>query len=202
MSASNASARMDDGSARCGWACASAAPSGPFRQGVGHALGDEEIFPQVHLARRARQDDAADDDGLDARQVALGVIGEAAVEIIGDGGAEDGIAEELQPLVAAAQFGLARGVRQRVRQQGAVAEPVAERRFEFGERVRRVRRSIGHRSVLVQWNGKVARAQRPPRTMRPPLMATSEIYHGRPPDASGKGIRRSGPITSAASGRS
>ena len=91
MSASNASARMDGGSARCGCGLRpSAAPSGLLRRRVGHALGDEEIFPQVHLARRARQDDAADHDGLDARQVAFGIIREAAVEIVGDRGAEDG----------------------------------------------------------------------------------------------------------------
>ncbi len=68
----------------------------------------------------------ADDDRLDPRQVAFEVLGVLLEEDLADHRAEDGVAEELQPLVGGqAVFG-PRGVRQGRQQQALVLEVIAD----------------------------------------------------------------------------
>ena len=75
-----------------------------------------------------------------------GASGKAAKEQIGDGEAEDAVAEELQPLIALRRPGLRRAdMGQRLLEQVAVREEVAERRLEVarGSALRRVTAHTG-----------------------------------------------------------
>jgi hypothetical protein len=72
---------------------------------------------------------AADDDALDARELALEILREAVEDRLADDDAENGVAEELEPLVRGeAVLGNA-GVGEGAIEQRQVFEPVAEERL-------------------------------------------------------------------------
>jgi len=92
----------------------------PEQDGLGNAELDRE------RGERGR----AHDGGPDAGEVPLGQLGEGAVEVGGDDDAEDGVAEELEPLVRRLPRVLRapRPVRERLAEQTAVVEVGCEAR--------------------------------------------------------------------------
>ena len=99
----------------------------------------EKKAAEADRARRAGQIFLTDKIGADARQLALGLVREAAVQIVRHDEAQDGIAQKLQTFVvvqAALPVFIGIGaVRQRVFENALVPERVAQPGFQFTQHV-------------------------------------------------------------------
>ena len=95
------------------------------------------------------------------RQLALGRVGEGAVEHLGHDEAEHAVAEELQPLVVDARGAAGAGMRQRVFGERAVAEAVPGERGELVEagvvEAGLARHVAADAAQSTQWNRREAR---------------------------------------------
>ena len=99
------------------------------------AMAQHQIAAQVQPGRHRRQTALADQLRPHPREVALGMVGTGPVEILGHDEAQDRVAQEFQPLVAAQVFlpvfvGIGT-MPHRVFQQALVPEGVAEGLFQF-----------------------------------------------------------------------
>ena len=98
------------------------------------AAAEEEPLAEAELAGDLGQAELVDDAGAGLGQLALVALGRRVHEQVPDDEVEDGVAEELEPLVVGpAPRGVlveVRLVRQRALEAGAIAEDVAEAAFE------------------------------------------------------------------------
>ena len=105
------------------------------------AFAEVEMLDEVEPFRHAGARLAADDNALDARQFAFQKLGEPAEQFFADDEAQNGVAEEFEPLVRLqAVRGHAR-VRQRALEQVGAVEPVLQDRLDGLERV-----GVAHRA--------------------------------------------------------
>ena len=109
------------------------------------------ILPRPSLRRHPGAGGAADDVGAQPRQVALGEVGEAPVQLGRDAQAEHAVAEELQALVRVDALGDPRRVREDLPQG---------RRVQL---VRQCQQSVGHSSPHTATRGRLPRQEASPR---------------------------------------